>query len=148
MDLARINAQSSINRTASAVPAPVKAPVFSPQVSGIGGLPRANSVFLLINLHKMARIYKPDQYDSVFRPQIQSQGFAREEAYDPSRQIEQDYKRRVQDVKNVARSASRQAGLDQQRIQLLLLRLTPAFATLGVCALSSWPRLYGARQMF
>jgi|TARA_B100000085_G_scaffold285127_1_gene320097 hypothetical protein len=41
MDLARINAQSSINRTASAVPAPVRAPQFSPQVSGVGGLPES-----------------------------------------------------------------------------------------------------------
>ena len=38
MDLARINAQSDINRTASSVPAPVRAPQFSPQVAGIGGI--------------------------------------------------------------------------------------------------------------
>ena len=96
----------------------------------------------------MARIYKPDQYDSVFRPQIQSQGFAREEAYDPSRQIQQDYQRRVQDVKNVARSASRQAGLDQQRIQVASADANATFATLkGVLSLTqAGLKLYGARQ--
>ena len=96
----------------------------------------------------MARIYKPDQYDSVFRPQIQSQGFAREEAYDPSKQIQQDYQRRVQDVKNVARSASRQAGLDQQRIQVASAEANATFATLkGVLSLTqAGLKLYGARQ--
>ena len=65
----------------------------------------------------MARIYEQQNYGDLFESHARSREFNPVAAYDPSNQIQERTRQKLQDIQMLARGAQRQYELDQMYLQ-------------------------------